>query len=83
MEGDALEVLRKLDEKFDFVFIDATKKEYLKYFKLIKFDKEAVVVADNIISHGEKVQDYVDYVRKKYDSKLLTVGTGIEVTNLP
>ena len=33
IEGDALKVLPKLQGKFDFVFIDAVKRDYLQYFK--------------------------------------------------
>ncbi len=80
IHGDALQVLNKLKGQFDFVFIDARKDDYLKYFKLIKLGKNAVVVADNIISHRDNVKDYVDYVRKNYDSFLLEIGNGLEVS---
>ena len=51
-------------EKFDFVFIDANKREYVKYFELIKphLTPKAMIVADNIISHAEKVQTFIDAV---------------------
>ena len=36
--GDALQVIPKLDLKFDLLFLDAAKDEYLAYLKLeIKF----------------------------------------------
>ncbi|MFH1591942.1 MAG: O-methyltransferase [Candidatus Woesearchaeota archaeon] len=78
IEGDALEILHKLNEKFDFVFIDAIKKDYLNYFKLIKFNKGAIVVADNILTHNLK--EYCDFVREKYKSCLVKIGNGVEVT---
>lgn len=78
IEGDALEILPKLNEKFDFVFLDAIKKNYIKYFKLIKFDKNAIVVADNILTHNLK--EYCDFVRKNYKSYLIKIGNGMEVT---
>ena len=66
IEGSACEILKWLgpDEKFDFVFIDANKREYVEYFKLVKphLTSKAVIVADNIISHAEKVQTFIDAV---------------------
>ena len=80
LHGFALDVLKSLKEKFDFVFIDATKKEYLSYFKLLKLNKNAIVVADNIISHN--ILDYHNYVNKNYKSHLIKIGSGVEVTIL-
>ena len=66
LQGDACEVIQSLDkdEKFDFVFIDANKREYVKYFELIKphLTQKALIIADNIISHAEKVQTFIDAV---------------------
>lgn len=82
LQGDALEILPKLTESFDFVFLDAVKKDYLSYFKCISFHKNAIVVADNIITHSEQLKNYVDYVRKNYTSELVEVGNGMEITFL-
>ena len=66
IQGSACEVLENLaeDEKFDFVFIDANKREYVKYFELIKphLTPKALIIADNITSHAEKVQTFIDAV---------------------
>lgn len=66
LQGSACEVLESLDEneKFDFVFIDANKREYVKYFELVKphLTPKALIVADNIISHAEKVQTFIDAI---------------------
>lgn len=68
-------------EKFDFVFIDANKKEYISYFKLIDemLENNAIILADNILSHYEKVEDYVNLLfnRKDYQSQILELGTGM------
>ena len=55
-----------LNEKFDFVFIDAEKKQYLNYFKkILPLTKEnSLIVCDNVISHKEKMQDFLDYISK-------------------
>ena len=66
LQGSACDILASLspDEKFDFVFIDANKREYVKYFELVKphLTEKALIVADNITSHAEKVQDFIDAV---------------------
>ena len=51
VEGDALEVLPQLEGEYDFVFIDAVKSDYLKYFKALepKLMAGSVIVADNVI----------------------------------
>ena len=52
LQGDACETIMGLDktEMFDFVFIDANKREYVKYFELIKphLTQKALIIADNI-----------------------------------
>lgn len=51
IEGDALKTLAELEGEFDFVFLDAVKTDYFKYFKLLepKLKAGAVIVADNVI----------------------------------
>ena len=79
---DILEEIKKNKrEKFDFVFIDANKKEYTEYFRLI--DKMlvdgGVILADNILSHYEKVKDYTEnlFNNSNYQSQILELGTGM------
>ena len=85
IQGSACEVLASFDEneKFDFVFIDACKKEYVKYFEMIKphLTSKALIVADNIISHAEKVQDFIDAVDAddEFQYEILEVPGGILV----
>jgi len=66
LQGSACDILENLaeDEKFDFVFIDANKREYVEYFKLVKphLTQKALIIADNITSHAEKVQTFIDAV---------------------
>lgn len=66
LQGSACEILESFppEEKFDFVFIDANKREYVKYFELIKphLTEKALIVADNITSHAEKVQTFIDAI---------------------
>lgn len=66
LQGSACDILESLapEEKFDFVFIDANKREYVKYFELVKphLTEKALIIADNITSHAEKVQTFIDAV---------------------
>ena len=85
IQGSACEVLASFDEneKFDFVFIDACKREYVKYFEMIKphLTSKALIVADNIISHASKVQDFIDAVDAddEFQYEILEVPGGILV----
>ncbi len=69
---------------FDFVFIDANKSEYIKYFKLIHpmLKKGGIIAADNILSHYKKVEPYVIEItnHKEYQSQLIPMDTGIMVS---
>jgi len=83
--GDAIEVLPKLKGKFDLVFIDATKEEYLKYLQLVenKLHKGSVVVADNAGVFADQMRDFLDYVRSsgKYRSRYVPIGEdGLEIS---
>jgi len=64
IEGDALRVLSELPGGIDFVFIDAHKPDYLKYFQALesKLIAGAVVVADNVIQSRGAMQDYLRHM---------------------
>jgi caffeoyl-CoA O-methyltransferase len=53
--GKALEVMPKLDETFDLVFIDAVKEEYLDYLNLAlpRLRPGGVVIVDNLLWGGQ------------------------------
>lgn len=56
--GNALDIIPKIDETIDIVFIDANKKEYLSYYNLVlpKLSKGGLIIADNVLWSG-KVTD--------------------------
>ena len=83
--GDAKKVLPKLSGKFDMVFIDAEKTEYIEYLRLIekRLHRGSVVVADNAGIFADEMKDYLDYVRSsdRYCSKYVPVDEdGLEVS---
>ena len=56
--GDALKIIPQLDKDFDLVFIDADKREYLDYYKLIfdKVNQGGFIIADNVLWDGKVVE---------------------------
>lgn len=82
--GDAKEIIPTLPGTFDFMFIDAAKKQYLTYLKLAegKLAPNAVIAADNVGIFEDAVKDYLTYVRKNYQSQTVQVGEdALEVSN--
>jgi len=75
IEGDALKTLPTLEGEFDFVFLDALKRDYLKYLKLLepKLKPGAVIVADNVIQSADEMKDFLDYVQENpnYDTVII------------
>lgn len=83
--GDAIEMLPKLEGKFDLVFLDADKSEYPIYLRLVedKLHKGSIIVADNAGIFEEDMKDYLNQVRSsgKYDSKYIPVEEdGVEIS---
>jgi predicted O-methyltransferase YrrM len=75
VEGDALKVLPKLEGQFDFVYIDAVKSDYLKYFQALepKLLPGAMIVADNVIRSAKSMPDFFEYINNspKYISNTI------------
>ena len=85
IHADGLEEIPKLRKhKFDLMFLDAVKADYLKYLNLAErndlLDDKVVVVADNVLLYKNEMEDYLQYVRdgKRYQSQ--TTETTLEFT---
>lgn len=64
VKGHAPEVLDEIDGIFDLLFIDATSVEYELYYEHLK-SRIAIggcITADNIGSHQEKIQPFLDHI---------------------
>jgi len=58
LEGDAAEVLKTIEEPFDFIFMDAAKGQYIHFMpevlRLLK--KDGVLVSDNVLQDGDIIE---------------------------
>lgn len=91
--GNALDIVPKLAENWDLVFIDADKPAYIQYFNLVfpHLRKNGFILADNIFFHGqvfaEKVtgksatgiRDFNEFIRERMDIEkvVLTIRDGL------
>jgi caffeoyl-CoA O-methyltransferase len=81
IKGHAPEILNDLEGLFDMVFIDATKMEYLSYYKAImpKIAAGGLLIADNCITHEDSVKNFLEYIEKdpKVQSAVLPMDNGL------
>lgn len=57
--GNALEIIPTLHKKFDLVFIDADKENYINYFHMIvpMMNKGGVILSDNVLWSGKVLEE--------------------------
>ncbi len=69
------------EERYDLVFIDANKQEYIKFFEAVHpiLKKGGIILADNITSHANKVKPFVDSIsnHKEYQVQILDLPDGL------
>ncbi len=56
--GDAIDIIPKMNQVFDLVFIDADKENYKNYFDLVlpKMRKGGFIIADNVLWSGKVIE---------------------------
>ena len=87
--GHALEIIPKLNTKFDLVFIDADKSNYSNYFRLIieKMNKGGVILSDNVLWSGKVIEKLhpkdVDTAALLEYNKLMNTDSRIETVLFP
>lgn len=87
--GEAIAIIPTIDIKFDLVFIDADKENYLNYFELIvpKMNKGGIILSDNVLWSGKVVEplqpnDLSTKILLEYN-KLLVTDPRVETVLLP
>lgn len=87
IKGDALEEVKKINDTFDFIFIDASKGHYMEFFedsyKLL--NEGGIIFIDNIMFRGylykeypkrfktivKRLDSFIDYLYKRGDRFVL------------
>ena len=87
--GEAIDIIPTLDLKFDLVFIDADKENYLNYFELIvpKMNKGGIILSDNVLWSGKVLEplnpkDLSTKILLEYN-QLLATDSRVETVLLP
>ena len=83
--GDAFKEIPKLAGTFDFVFLDAWKKDYKRFLDMVvpRLDRGGVFLAHNVVNKGSEMPDFLDAI--EHNSSLLTAivtpsGEGISIS---
>ena len=92
---ESLNELKDLSQRFDLIFIDADKENYLNYYEtcLELIDKKGLIVIDNVLWHGEVIDDtkndkFTNIIREfnthiKKDSRvaknIIPIGDGLTI----
>lgn len=87
--GDALDIIPTLTKKYDLVFIDADKENYINYFHLIvpMMSKGGIILSDNVLWSGKvleevKPNDITTKILLEYN-QLLKEDSRVETVLLP
>ena len=96
--GYALDILKNLNEKYDIIFIDADKENYINYFNQAsnKLSKNGVIISDNVLWSGkvldsnqmdEETSTLVHFNKiinddKRFKSIILPIRDGISISRL-
>ena len=83
--GDAFAQIPKVDGTFDFVFLDAWKRDYRRFLDLVlpRLEPRGLFLAHNVVNKQGEMRDFLDAIT--HDPKLLTAivspsGEGMSLT---
>lgn len=90
--GDATVEIEKITEKFDFIFIDASKGHYLKFFEdsLNLLNENGIIFIDNIMFRGylykeypkrfktivKRLDEFIEYLHNRKDGRFVLLPFG-------
>jgi predicted O-methyltransferase YrrM len=83
--GDALFEIPKLPGTFDFVFLDAWKRDYKKFLDLVypRLDKGGLFTAHNVVNKKGEMGDFLDAIERNptlWTTIVSTASEGISVS---
>lgn len=87
--GDALEVVPQLGQKWDMVFIDANKRHYLQYYRMVlpMMNPGGYILADNTLWDGKVAQQPASNDAQTQGilefNDFVAADPGVEVSMLP
>lgn len=66
LEGDAAEILKKLEGTYDFIFMDAAKGQYIHFFPEVYrlLEKDGILISDNVLQDGEVLESRFAVTRR-------------------
>tara|TARA_B100001996_G_scaffold43518_1_gene31369 strand:+ start:631 stop:1272 length:642 start_codon:yes stop_codon:yes gene_type:complete len=58
LNGEALDLIETLDDKYDIIFLDADKENYINYYKAVsdKIVKGGILITDNVLWSGKVLE---------------------------
>jgi predicted O-methyltransferase YrrM len=64
LSGDAFQQIPKVAGNFDFVFLDAWKRDYKRFFDLVypRLDSGGLFIAHNVVNKREEMGDFLDAI---------------------
>ena len=64
VSGDAFQQIPKVTGTFDFVFLDAWKRDYRKFFDLVypRLNKGGLFIAHNVVNKRDEMGDFLDVI---------------------
>jgi caffeoyl-CoA O-methyltransferase len=82
IEGDAFDILPQVEDVFDVCFLDAEKDDYERLFELAreKLEPGALVVADNVVSHGLEAYAQARQADPTLSSVTVPLDRGLELS---
>jgi predicted O-methyltransferase YrrM len=84
VQADAFAAIPKLPGSFDFVFLDAWKKDYGRFFSLVfpRMAKGGVLLAHNVINKRDEMPDFLKIIHTHPDVLTSIVSAGHEGISL-
>lgn len=69
ISGDAFVEIPKLSGTFDFVFLDAWKRDYARFFELVfpRLDRGGLFVAHNVVNKRDEMKDFLTSIQTHRD----------------